>query len=263
MEPLQFEQIYRNESRKVFATLVRLLGDFDLAEEGTHEAFAAAMQQWPEQGTPANTTSWLVSAGRFKVVDMLRRRARMSELQPELVRRISEIEASNQSMADQDIQDDRLRLIFTCCHPAIDPKVQVPHTHREVCGLTTEEIAHAYLMTPSSMGQRIVRGKAKIRDARIPYVIPSLNDLPERLDPVLSVIYLVFNEGYAATAGDTLIRAELSQEAIRLARIVRQLLPEEAETGPVPVIWYLSGLTCTHENAMVKAGAVLAHRLRP
>ncbi len=231
MEPLQFEQIYRNESRKVFATLVRLLGDFDLAEEGTHEAFAAAMQHWPEQGTPANTTSWLISAGRFKVVDMLRRRARMSELQPELVRRISEIEASNQSMADQDIQDDRLRLIFTCCHPAIDPKVQVPLTLREVCGLTTEEIAHAYLMTPSSMAQRIVRGKAKIRDARIPYVIPSLNDLPERLDPVLSVIYLVFNEGYSASSGESLTRVDLSDEAIRLARLLVELLPDPEAAG--------------------------------
>ena len=176
----ELERLYRNESRKVFATLVRLLGDFDLAEEATHEAFAAAMQQWPQQGTPANPTSWLISTGRFKAVDIMRRRARLKGLQPELVRRLSEIEASNQSMANQDIEDDRLRLIFTCCHPAIDPKVQVPLTLREVCGLTTEEIAHAFLMKPPTMAQRIVRGKAKIRHARIPYVIPSIKDLPGR-----------------------------------------------------------------------------------
>ncbi len=231
MNPSQVEKLYRNDSRKVFATLIRLLGDFDLAEEATHEAFAAAMQQWPEQGLPANPTSWLVSTGRFKAVDMLRRRARLNDLQPELVRRLCEIETSNQSMAEQDIQDDRLRLIFTCCHPAIDPKVQVPLTLREVCGLTTEEIARAFLMTPSTMAQRIVRGKAKIRAARIPYVIPSLNELPERLDPVLSVIYLVFNEGYSASSGDRLTRVELSDEAIRLARLLVELLPDPEALG--------------------------------
>ena len=231
MNPSQIEKLYRNDSRKVFATLIRLLGDFDLAEEATHEAFAAAMQQWPEQGLPANPTSWLVSTGRFKAVDMLRRRARLNNLQPELVRRLCEIETSNQSMAEQDIQDDRLRLIFTCCHPAIDPKVQVPLTLREVCGLTTEEIARAFLMTPSTMAQRIVRGKAKIRAARIPYVIPSLNDLPERLDPILSVIYLVFNEGYSASSGDRLTRVELSDEAIRLARLLVELLPDPEALG--------------------------------
>lgn len=231
MNPNQVEELYRNDSRKVFATLIRLLGDFDLAEEATHEAFAAAMQQWPEQGTPANPTSWLVSTGRFKAVDMLRRRARLNDLQPELVRRLSDIETANQSMAEQDIQDDRLRLIFTCCHPAIDPKVQVPLTLREVCGLTTEEIARAFLLTPSTMAQRIVRGKAKIRAARIPYVIPSLNDLPSRLDPVLAVIYLVFNEGYSASSGDSLTRVDLSDEAIRLARLLVELLPDPEAIG--------------------------------
>ena len=231
MDSGEFEKLYRCESRKVFATLVRLLGDFDLAEEVTHEAFAAAMQQWPEQGTPANATSWLISTGRFRAVDMLRRRARLSQLQPEVVRRFSEIEASNQSMAEQDIKDDRLRLIFTCCHPAIDPKVQIPLTLREVCGLTTEEIAHAFLTTPPSMAQRIVRGKAKIRDACIPYAIPSLSDLPERLDPVLSVIYLVFNEGYSASSGESLTRVDLSDEAIRLARLLVELLPDPESIG--------------------------------
>ncbi len=227
----EFEDLYRNQSRKVFATLIRLLGDFDLAEEATHEAFAAAMEQWSQHGTPDNPTSWLISTGRFKAVDMMRRRARLFELQPELAHRLSEIETTNLSMAEQDIEDDRLRLIFTCCHPAIDPKVQVPLTLREVCGLTTEEIARAYLMTPSSMAQRIVRGKAKIRDARIPYVIPSLNELPERIDPVLSVIYLVFNEGYSASSGENLTRVDLSDEAIRLARLLVELLPDPETTG--------------------------------
>ena len=176
------ENLYRNESRRVFATLIRLLGDFDLAEEAMHEAFAAAMQQWPVQGVPANPVSWLVSTGRFKALDTMRRRARFKDLEPELARRFAEIESSNQADSEHEIEDDRLRLIFTCCHPAIDPKVQVPLTLREVCGLTTEEIARAYLMSPSTMAQRSVRGKAKIRDARIPYVIPSLSDLPTRLD---------------------------------------------------------------------------------
>lgn len=241
MDAGEVERLYRDESRKVFATLVRLLGDFDLAEEATHEAFAAAMQQWPEQGMPANPTSWLVSAGRFKAVDMLRRRARFHELQPDLARRISEIEAANRSTAQQDIEDDRLRLIFTCCHPAIDPKVQVPLTLREVCGLTTEEIAHAFLLAPSTMAQRIVRGKAKIRDSRIPFVIPSLSDLPERLDSVLSVIYLVFNEGYSASSGDDVTRADLSNEAIRLARLLVALLPDPEAMG-------LLGLMLLHES---------------
>lgn len=231
MESVDVENLYRNESRKVFATLVRLLGDFDLAEEATHEAFAAAMQQWPDQGVPANPVSWLVSAGRFKAVDAIRRRARFKALEPELARRIVEIESSNQAISEHEIQDDRLRLIFTCCHPAIDPKVQVPLTLRELCGLTTEEIARAFLMPPSTMAQRIVRGKAKIRDTRIPFVIPSLSDLPARLDSVLTVIYLVFNEGYSASSGNSLTRIDLSDEAIRLARLLVELLPDAEAIG--------------------------------
>ncbi len=231
MNPIEVEKVYRKDSRKVFATLVRLLGDFDLAEEATHEAFAAAVEQWPQSGSPANPVSWLVSTGRFKAVDMMRRRSRFNQLQPDLARRIDQIEAANQSMTQQDITDDRLRLIFTCCHPAIDPKVQVPLTLREVCGLTTEEIARAFLTTPPTMAQRIVRGKAKIRDARIPFSIPALADLPERLDPVLSVIYLVFNEGYSASSGDSLTRVDLSDEAIRLARLLVDLLPDPEAMG--------------------------------
>lgn len=230
MIPADVEAIYRDDSRKVFATLVRLLGDFDLAEEATHEAFAAAIEQWPS-GAPPDPVSWLVSTGRFKAVDLMRRRARLHRLQPELVRRIAEIDAANESLAQQDIGDDRLRLIFTCCHPAIDPKVQVPLTLREVCGLTTEEIARAFLTTPPTMAQRIVRGKAKIRDARIPFSIPELGDLPERLDPVLSVIYLVFNEGYSASSGDRLTRVDLSDEAIRLTRLLTELLPDPEVIG--------------------------------
>ncbi|EMI46799.1 RNA polymerase, sigma-24 subunit, ECF subfamily [Rhodopirellula sp. SWK7] len=225
------DQIYRNQSRQVFATLVRLLGDFDLAEEVMHEAFAAAIQKWPIQGMPANPVAWLVSTARFKAVDNIRRRRRLSDLQPELARRVSEIEAANDSIAEQDIKDDRLRLIFTCCHPAIDPQVQVPLTLREVCGLTTEEIARAFLVPPSTLAQRIVRGKSKIRNAKIPFSIPSLADLPERLDSVLSVIYLVFNEGYSASSGDSLTRVDLSDEAIRLARLLMDLLPQPEVAG--------------------------------
>ncbi len=227
----KIEQLYRNESRKVFATLIRLLGDFDLAEEATHEAFAAAVQQWSQLGTPENPVSWLVSTGRFKAVDMLRRRAKLDALRPELTRRLSEIEAANQSADRQAIQDDRLRLIFTCCHPAIDPKVQVPLTLREVCGLTTEEISRAFLVAPSTMAQRIVRGKSKIRDARIPYTIPAMTDLSKRMEPVLSVIYLVFNEGYSASSGDCMTRPDLSSEAIRLGRLLVELLPDPEAIG--------------------------------
>ncbi|MFN8709200.1 MAG: RNA polymerase sigma factor [Planctomyces sp.] len=231
MSSVDIDDLYRRESRKVFATLVRLLGDFDLAEEATHEAFAAAMQQWPEQGTPANPISWLVSTGRFKAVDAMRRRARFKDLEPELAQRCADIESSNKALTEHEIEDDRLRLIFTCCHPAIDPKLQVPLTLREVCGLTTEEIARAFLMPPSTMAQRIVRGKAKIRDAHIPFVIPSLNDLPDRLESVLSVIYLVFNEAYSASSGNSLTRVDLSSEAIRLARLLVELLPDPEVVG--------------------------------
>ena len=227
----QIDRIYRTESRKVFATLVRVLGDFDVAEEAMHDAFAAAMENWARDGIPDNPTAWLISTGRFKAVDRIRRRRRFDDLQPELVQRIDQIELANNSLAEQDIQDDRLRLIFTCCHPAIDQKVQVPLTLREVCGMTTDEIARAFLVAPSTLAQRIVRGKAKIRDAGIPFSIPSLSELPSRLDAVLSVIYLVFNEGYSATSGDTLLRTDLSAEAIRLARLLLELLPDPEVAG--------------------------------
>lgn len=229
--PESVEQIYRVEGRKVFATLVRLLGDFDLAEEAMHEAFASAMQQWPSKGIPSNPSAWLISTGRFKALDVIRRRTKFGELQPELVARVNEVRTANETLAEQDVKDDRLRLIFTCCHPAIDPRVQVPLTLREVCGMTTDEIASAFLTTPATMAQRIVRGKAKIREAKIPYVVPSREELPERLEAVLSVIYLVFNEGYAASSAESLIRTELCNEAIRLARLILELLPDSEVMG--------------------------------
>lgn len=222
------DTIYRNESRRVFATLVRLLGDFDLAEESLHDAFASAVAQWPEQGVPANPRAWLVSAGRFKAIDTMRRRARFDASLGELANRI------DQSASDLDhetIEDDRLRLIFTCCHPAIAPEAQVALTLREVCGLTTEAIASAFLTTPSTLAQRIVRAKSKIRDAGIPYQIPSREELPDRLHTVLQVIYLVFNEGYSASSGDSLIRSDLSEEAIRLGRLMVELLPDAEVLG--------------------------------
>lgn len=234
-------EVYDRESRRVYATLVGLLGDFDLAEEALHEAFLSAIENWGRDGIPKNPRAWLVSTGRFKAIDLIRRRARFADLQPELVRRSEAIQNANRDQADEDIEDDRLRLIFTCCHPAIDPKVQVPLTLREVCGLTTEEIAHAFFVSPSTMAQRIVRGKAKIRDAKIPFTIPSLSELPERLDAVLSVIYLVFNEGYAASGGDQMIRRDLSDEAIRLARLVLDLLPD-------PEVMGLLALMLLHES---------------
>lgn len=227
----RIDALYRQESGKVRATLVKLLGDFDLAEDATQEAFAAALKTWEAKGIPRKPVEWLISTGRFKAIDSMRRRARLNKLEPELASRIHEIEEANLSLAERDIKDDRLRLIFTCCHPAIDPKVQVPLTLREVCGLSTEEIASAFLLAPATMAQRIVRGKAKIRGAGIPFVIPSLADLPERLDAVLSVIYLVFNEGYSASAGEDVLRLDLTQEAIRLARLVLELLPDPEVKG--------------------------------
>jgi RNA polymerase sigma-70 factor (ECF subfamily) len=224
----QVAAIYRAESRRVFATLVRLLGDFDLAEEGVHDAFRAALEQWPAEGLPANPRAWLVSAGRFKAIDAIRRRARFDALEEEHAETLA-AEAPDRE-ADE-IEDDRLRLIFTCCHPALAADAQVALTLREVCGLTTEEIARAFLSSPPALAQRIVRAKAKIRDAGIPYEVPGPSELPERLDAVLRVVYLVFNEGYSPSSGASLTRADLSAEAIRLGRLLAELLPHPETLG--------------------------------
>jgi len=225
------DAVYRSESRRVLATLIRLLGDFDLAEEAVHDAFAAAMEQWPRDGVPANPRAWLISAGRFKAIDGMRRRARFDASQAEIAEQLS-TNASDPSKPDEnDVEDDRLRLIFTCCHPALPPDARIALTLREVCGLTTEEVARAFLTPPPTVAQRIVRAKAKIRDARIPYQVPSQADLPNRLDGVLHVVYLVFNEGYAASSGTSLTRPDLSGEAIRLGRLLIELLPEPEAVG--------------------------------
>jgi len=227
----QVDTIYREESRRIFATLVRLLGDFDLAEDALHDAFRAAMEQWPRQGVPANPRPWLVSTGRFKAIDALRRRARSSASLDRIAGLLT-LEAGDAGDQDaEEIEDDRLRLIFTCCHPALSPEAPVALTLREVCGLTTEAIAHAFLTSPTTLAQRIVRAKAKIRNEHIPYQVPSGEELPERLEAVLQVIYLVFNEGYSASSGESLTRPDLSGEAIRLGRLLVELLPEPEAFG--------------------------------
>jgi RNA polymerase sigma-70 factor (ECF subfamily) len=226
------DSLYRADSGRILATLIRLLGDFDLAEEAMHEAFAAALSLWPRNGVPDNPRPWLISTARFKAIDTLRRRARFDASQDELARYLeAQGSASEESKEEDSVEDDRLRLIFTCCHPSLPSEAHVALTLREVCGLTTEEIAKAFLITPRSLAQRIVRAKAKIRDARIPYQVPSPQELPERLDAVLQVIYLVFNEGYSAAAGAEVTRAELTGEAIRLGRLLSELLPEPEVVG--------------------------------
>ena len=233
------EQVYRQDSRRILATLIRLLGDFDLAEEALHEAFFVAVERWERDGVPDNPRTWLVSTGRFKAIDVLRRRARFKASQPLLLAQLEELEQADWS--GEDVEDDRLRLIFTCCHPALAADAQVPLTLREVCDLTTEEIARAFLSAPAAIAQRIVRAKAKIRDAKIPYQVPSLKELPERLDSVLRVIYLVFNEGYSASIGLELTREDLTREAIRLGRLLMELLPE-------PEVMGLLALMLLHES---------------
>ncbi len=225
------ERVYRTESRRVLATLIRLLGDFDIAEEALHDAFIAAVEQWPVEGVPQNPRGWLVSAGRFKAIDKIRRRARFDVSLEDVAERIDELADPGVAVEHEAVEDDRLRLMFTCCHPALAADAQAALTLREVCGLTTEEIARAYLVTPSTIAQRIVRAKAKIRDARIPYEVPARSALPERLESVLRVVYLVFNEGYLATSGETLTRHDLSAEAIRLGRLLVELLPEPEAVG--------------------------------
>ena len=226
------DSLYRVESGRILATLIRLLGDFDLAEEAMHEAFAAALSLWPTSGVPGNPRPWLISTARFKAIDTLRRRARWDASQDELVRYLEAQGSSAQtSKEDDSLEDDRLRLIFTCCHPSLAPEAHVALTLREVCGLTTEEIAKAFLTTPRTLAQRIVRAKAKIRETRIPYEVPTPEELPERLGAVLQVIYLVFNEGYSAAAGAEVTRAELTGEAIRLGRLLAELQPEPEVLG--------------------------------
>ncbi|MDP2140447.1 MAG: RNA polymerase sigma factor [Gammaproteobacteria bacterium] len=227
----QINAVYRDESRRVLATLIRLLGDFDLAEEALHEAFMAALAQWPEEGVPGNPRAWLVSTGRFKAIDQLRRRARFDVSLDDIA---DQLDAGLGAVTDEEgeeIEDDRLRLVFTCCHPSLSPEARIALTLREVCDLTTEEIARAFLSSATTVAQRIVRAKAKIRDAGIPYEVPGQAQLPERLESVLQVIYLVFNEGYSASAGDNLTRHDLSAEAIRLCRLVLTLLPDAEVQG--------------------------------
>ena len=236
------DAVYRSESRRVFATLIRLLGDFDVAEEALHDAFSAALEQWPRDGVPANARAWLVSTGRFKAIDGLRRRARFDSLD-DLAEHAENIPDESAAPDGEGIADDRLRLMFTCCHPALSPDAQVALTLREVCGLSTEEIAQAFLSAAPTVAQRIVRAKSKIRDAGIPYRVPPPEELPQRIDSVLRVIYLVFNEGYSASSGESLTRHDVSGEAIRLARLLFELLP-----GPEPEAMGLLALMLLHES---------------
>ena len=225
------ERVYRAESRRVLASLIRLLGDFDRAEEALHDAFAAAVQQWPANGVPANPRAWLVSAGRFRTIDAARRDARFDASRAAIADGLEQRHTAEPELDDESLDDDWLRLIFTCCHPALSADARIALTLREVCDLTTEQVARAFLSTPPTIAQRIVRAKAKIRDARIPYAIPTRADMPERLDAVLHVIYLVFNEGYSATSGDAVVRADLTRESIRLGRLLLELLPGEGEVA--------------------------------
>jgi RNA polymerase sigma-70 factor, ECF subfamily len=234
------EAVYRAESRRVLATLIRLLGDFDLAQEALHDAFTAAVERWPRDGVPANPRAWLVSTGRFKAIDAIRRRARFDRSVSELAIRL-ETDTGDAPDGAEGLEDDRLRLIFTCCHPALPADARIALTLREVCGLTTEEIARAFLKSPPTLAQRIVRAKAKIRVAGIPYLVPERADLPDRLDSVLHVVYLVFNEGYSASSGAAVTRHDLSAEAIRLGRLLLELLPE-------PEVMGLLALMLLHES---------------
>jgi RNA polymerase sigma-70 factor (ECF subfamily) len=233
---LTIDDIYRAESRRVLATLIRLLGDFDAAEEALHDAFIAALDRWPVEGVPANPRAWLVSTGRFKAIDALRRRARFDAALAATADRLDAQTPPHEPADDSSLDDDRLRLIFTCCHPALAPDARVALTLREVCGLETEQIARAFLLGAPTLAQRIVRAKAKIRDARIPYQVPSRAELPDRLDAVLQVIYLVFNEGYSASSGEAVTRPDLSAEAIRLGRLLLELLPEPEVEGLVALM---------------------------
>ena len=235
------ERIYRAESRRVLATLIRQVGDFDVAEEAMHEAFVAAVEQWPVEGVPDNPRAWLVSTGRFKAIDVLRRRSKYDVSMEDVEGLVESIADTSAVVEREGVEDDRLRLIFTCCHPALAPEAQVALTLREVCGLTTEEIAHAFVVPAPTVAQRIVRAKSKIRDARIPYEVPGRSELAARLDSVLRVIYLVFNEGYLASSGESLTRRDLSAEAIRLGRLLVELLPE-------PDVLGLLALMLLHES---------------